>query len=174
MLRQSPTSPVVRLHMRAQTDRMGRRIASIQSGATSVMGPALRQEIYTKLKSMKWRNKNNLSGTASFEECIDAAITHHLEPAVEDYVNKIVTQSNQGGSAFDPRSGSINCWGLSISSLYRRFIVAFFGPQIDELSSIYRRCIDDISAKCDIFIYLVHAPVCTVKGCRDTCLKGSY
>ena len=33
---------------------------------------------------------------------------------------------------------------------YRRFIVAFFGPQIDEISSIYRRYIDDIST-----IYIV-------------------
>ena len=59
----------------------------------------------------------------------------------------------QGPSALDPRSGSIVLGGLSISSLYRRFIVAFFGPQIDEISSIYRRYFDDILATCDIFIY---------------------
>ena len=75
MLRQTPTSsPVVRL--RAQTDRMGRRIANIRSGATSVMGPAIRQEVYTSLKSMRWRKKHNLKADASFEECIEAAITY--------------------------------------------------------------------------------------------------
>ena len=46
----------------------------------------------------------------------------------------------QGASAFDPRSESSFGGGLSISSLYRRFIVAF-----SRLRIAYRRCIDDIS-----------------------------
>ena len=100
MLRQTPTSsPVVRL--RAQTDRMGRRIANIRSGATSVMGPAIRQEVYTNLTSMKWRRKHDLSADASFEECIEAAITHHIEPAVEDYVKKIVSSSDSTRKALE-------------------------------------------------------------------------
>ena len=92
-------SPTVRLN--APTDRMMRRNASIWSGAKSVMGPALRQEIYTTLKSMKWRNKRNLSGTESFEECIDVAITHHLELAFDDYVKKIVSSNNASTKAIE-------------------------------------------------------------------------
>ena len=76
VLRQTPTSPAVRL--RAQTARMGRRNARIRSGATSVMGPALRQEIHAKLKSKKWRQAQNPQGKANLEECVDAALTHSL------------------------------------------------------------------------------------------------
>ena len=47
MLRQTQTSPAVRL--RAQASRMGKRTATTQSGAASAMGPAIRQEIYTNL-----------------------------------------------------------------------------------------------------------------------------
>ena len=97
MLRQTPTSPAARL--RAQTHRMGQRIASIQSGATSVMGPAIRQEVFTNTKSKKWRKKHNLSANATFEECVDAA--HHLEPAVEGYVKKIVSSNNASMKALD-------------------------------------------------------------------------
>ena len=52
---------------------------------------------------------------------------------------------NEGPSAFDPRSGSIFFGGLSISPLYRRFIVAFPGLWIADVSPIYRRYYDDIS-----------------------------
>ena len=67
------------------------------------MGPALRQEIYTNLKSMnlKWRNKRNLSGTASFEECVDAVITHLVEPAFDDYVQKIFASNNASTKAIE-------------------------------------------------------------------------
>ena len=88
MLRQTQTSPAVRL--RAQASRMGKRTATTQSGAASAMGPAIRQEIYTNLKSTKLRNTRNLGATASFAECIDAAIERHIEPAVEDAVRRIV------------------------------------------------------------------------------------
>ena len=50
----------------------------------------------------------------------------------------------QGRSAFDPRSGSTFCGGISISSLYRRFIAAFPGPWIDDISTTYRRYIEDV------------------------------
>ena len=78
----------------------------------------------------------------------------------------------QGPSALDPRSGSIFLGGLSISSIYRRFIVAFFGPQIDEILSIYPRYIDDIST-----IYELHVTVLFTHGVqgapRGPCLNGS-
>ena len=50
---------------------------------------------------MKWRNKRNLSGTASFEECIDVAITHHLEPAFDDYAKKIIASNNASTKAIE-------------------------------------------------------------------------
>ena len=99
MLRQTPTSPAA--HLRAQTHRMGQRIGSIQSGAASVMGPAVRQEIFTNLKSKKWRKKHNLDANATFEELVEAAIEHHLEPAVEDYMKKIVSSNNASRKALD-------------------------------------------------------------------------
>ena len=46
----------------------------------------------------------------------------------------------------------VDFWG---AYRYRRFIVAFSRPRIDGISSIYRRHIDDISAKRDSFNYLV-------------------
>ena len=42
------------------------------------------------------------------------------------------------------RVRSIKLWCLSALALYRRFIVDFFGPQIGEVSSIYRRYIGDV------------------------------
>ena len=57
---------------------------------------------------------------------------------------------NQGPSALDPRSGSIFFGGRSISSIYRRSRIDIAGPEIDEISSTYRRYIDDI-----LTIYIV-------------------
>ena len=99
MLRQTPASPAVRL--RAQTGRMGRRNAAIQSGAASVMVPVLRQEIFTKLKSGKWRKKINLRGTANFEECVDAALTHLIEPAFDNYAQKIFESNDASMKALE-------------------------------------------------------------------------
>ena len=99
MLRQATTSPDSRL--RAQTDRMGRCNATARSGATSVMGPAIHREVYTSLKSMRWRKKHNLKADASFEECIEAAITYHLKLAVEDYVRKIVSSNDSARKALE-------------------------------------------------------------------------
>ena len=50
---------------------------------------------------MKWRKRHNLGADASLEECIDAAIQHHLEPAVEEYVKKIVSSNNASVKALD-------------------------------------------------------------------------
>ena len=69
------------------------------------MGPAVRQEILTTLalKSSKWRKKHNLAAdaSASFEECANAAIDYHLEPAFEDYATKIVSSNNASRKALD-------------------------------------------------------------------------
>ena len=65
------------------------------------MGPAIRQEAFTNLRSMKRRKKKGLSADASFEECINAAIEHHLEPAVEEYAKKIVSSNNASRKALD-------------------------------------------------------------------------
>ena len=74
----------------------------------------------------------------------------------------------------DPRSGSIFWGGISISSIYRLDIADFAGPQIDSISSIYRRV--DIStiyrrylAICHIFLMYKHG----VKGSSGPGLKGS-
>ena len=99
MIRQTPTSPAARL--RAQTRRLGERMAIAVSGAASVMGSAKRQEIMTTLKSSKWRRKHNLDLKASFEECVHAAIDHHLEPAFEDYVKKIFASNRAAIKALD-------------------------------------------------------------------------
>ena len=63
-----------------------------------------------------------------------------------------------------PRSGSIFLGGISISSIYRRFIVDFAGPQIGSISSIYQRYIDDILAECNSFIDL--AWLCVQQGAQ--------
>ena len=82
MLRQTQTSPAARL--RAQTQRMAVRNGSIYSQALQVLWARLYARNYSQTsRSMKWRKKKGISATASFEECIDAAIEHHLEPAVE-------------------------------------------------------------------------------------------
>ena len=99
MLRTTQTSPTARL--RAQTCRLGEGTAIALSGATSVMGPAKRLEILTTLKSSKWRKKHNISGKATFEECVNALIDYHLEPAFEDYVKKIVSSNNATRKALD-------------------------------------------------------------------------
>ena len=65
------------------------------------MGPALRQEIFTKLKSGKWRKKTNLRGTASFEECVDAAITHLIEPAFDNYAQQIFASNDASMTALE-------------------------------------------------------------------------
>ena len=65
------------------------------------MGPAVRQEILTTLKSSKWRKKQNLAANASFEECVNAPIDYHLEPAVENYIKKIVSSNNASRKALD-------------------------------------------------------------------------
>ena len=56
----------------------------------------------------------------------------------------------QGGLALDPRSGSKFGGGMSILSIYRRFIVDFAGPQnlIDSISTIHRRYVDDTEPVC--------------------------
>ena len=46
---------------------------------------------------MRWRKKHNLKADASFEECIEAAITYHLEPAVE----KIVSSNDSAKKALE-------------------------------------------------------------------------
>ena len=64
--------------------------------------------------------------------------------------------------------------GRSISSIYRRSRIDFAGTQIDEISPIYRRYIDNIYRRyieCNIFMYLMQA---SVKGSRGPCLKGSH
>ena len=99
MLRNTPTSPAARL--RAQTRRLGERMAIAVSGAASVMGSAKRQEIMTTLKSSKWRRKHSLDLKASFEERVHAAIDHHLEPAFEDYVKKIIASNRAAIKALD-------------------------------------------------------------------------
>ena len=67
------------------------------------MGPAVRQEILTTLKSSKWRKKHNLAinASASFEECANALIDCHLEPAVENYIKKPVSSNNASRKALD-------------------------------------------------------------------------
>ena len=65
------------------------------------MGPAIRQVILTTLKSSKWRKRHHLSGKATFEECVNAAIDYHVEPAFEDYVKKIVSSNNALRKAMD-------------------------------------------------------------------------
>ena len=65
------------------------------------MGPAIRRGAFTNLKSMTWRRKHDLSADASFEECIEAAITHHLEPAAGDYAQKIVSSSDPTRKALE-------------------------------------------------------------------------
>ena len=65
------------------------------------MGPAKRLEILTTLKSSKWRKKHNISGKATFEECVNALIDYHLEPAFEDYVKKIASSNNATIKALD-------------------------------------------------------------------------
>ena len=50
---------------------------------------------------MKWRNKRNLSSTASFEECVGAATTHLVEPAFDDYVQKIFASNNASTKAIE-------------------------------------------------------------------------
>ena len=84
MLRHTRTSPAARL--RAQTRRMGQRMATAMSGVASVMGPAKRHEILTTLKSSKWRRRHHLKNDASFTECVTAALDYHVEPAIENYV----------------------------------------------------------------------------------------
>ena len=63
------------------------------------MGPDIRQEVNTSLESMRWRKKHILKADARFEECIKAAITYHLERAVEDYVQKIVSSNDSARKA---------------------------------------------------------------------------
>ena len=65
------------------------------------MGPAKRHGILTALKSSKWRKKHHLSGKATFEECVNAVIDYHLEPAFEGYVKKIVSLNNASRKALD-------------------------------------------------------------------------
>ena len=65
------------------------------------MGPAIRLEILTILKSSKWRKKHRISGKATFEECVNALIDYHLEPAFEDYVKKITSSNNATIKALD-------------------------------------------------------------------------
>ena len=77
------------------------------------------------------------------------------------------------GRARSIRAADRLFWG---ACRYRRFIVALSSLSRASGSSIYRRYIvniyiDDISVKCDIFLYLVQAPV---KGSRVPCLKGSH
>ena len=98
MLRTS-TSPAARL--RAQVRRLEKRTAIAITGAASVMGPAKRHEVLTTLKSSKWRRRQHLKNDASFEECVTAALDHHVEPAFENFVKKIVSSNNAVMKAID-------------------------------------------------------------------------
>ena len=99
MLRKTTTSPAARL--RAQVRRMGQRTAIAMTGVASVMGPAKRHEILTTLKSSKWRRRHHLKNDASFTECVTAALDYHVEPAIENFVKKIVSSNNALIKALD-------------------------------------------------------------------------
>ena len=101
MLRNTPTSPAAAARLRAQTRRMGQRTAIAMSGAASVMGPAKRHEILTTLKSSKWRKKHHLKNDATFAECVIAALDYHVEPAIENFVKKLVSSNNALIKALD-------------------------------------------------------------------------
>jgi uncharacterized membrane protein YgcG len=71
------------------------------TGIASVMGLAKRHEIWTTLKSSKWRRRHHMKNDASFEECVTAALDYHVEPAYENFVKKILSSNNALMKAMD-------------------------------------------------------------------------
>ena len=75
--------------------------------ATPSFGQALRQEIHANLKSKKWRMAQNLQGKENLEECVDAALTHVVEPALDDYVRKVYASNDASRKALEKIIGDI-------------------------------------------------------------------
>ena len=106
-VRAAKTPPAPSACVRRRTAWEDAALPSSQAPQVLYMGPALRQGIFTKIKSGKWRKKNNLSATVSFEECVGAALTHLVEPAVDGYAHEIFESSGASKKASEKTIGDI-------------------------------------------------------------------